>query len=102
MRQSVSQTSIINSSSGGAVATATALAAFPDRMGYSIQNQATAALFVKFGAGASTTVYDLVLKACTGAADGSGGAIFVSGPATYTGIITIAASGTASYSATDW
>lgn len=102
MRQSVSQTSQVNSSSGGPIATATALASFPDRMGYSIQNQATAALFVKFGVSASTSNYDLVLKGCTGAADGSGGAIFVSGPATYTGIITVAASGTPSYSSTDW
>lgn len=102
MRQSVSQTSKVNSSSAGVLTTGTALASFPDRMGFSIQNQAAAVLFVKFGAGCTTSNYDLTLKAGSGAADGSAGAVFVSGPATYTGIITVAASGTPSYSSTDW
>jgi hypothetical protein len=96
------QRSQVNTSSAGPIATATALASFPDRVGFSIQNQATSALFVKFGASASTSNYDIVLKGGAGAADGSGGAIFESGPLVYTGIITVAASGTPSYSSTDW
>lgn len=102
MRQGITQMSQVNTTTAGPVAVATALASFPDRVAYSIQNQATAALFVKFGVGCSTSNYDIVLKGSTGAADGSGGAIFESGPATYTGIITVAASGTPSYTAVDW
>lgn len=96
------QRSTTNSTTAGPVATATALASFNDRQGYSIQNQAAAVLFIKFGAGCTTSVYDLTLKAGAGAADGSGGAVFVSGPLVYTGIITVAASGTPSYTAVDW
>lgn len=102
MRQGIAQMQQTNSTTGGLSTAATALASFPDRIAYSIQNQATAALFVKFGPGCTTSNYDLVLKGSTGAADGSGGAIFESGPATYTGIITVAASGSPSYTAADW
>lgn len=71
-------------------------------MGYKIQNQATAALYVKYGAGCSTSDYDIVLKGCTGAADGSGGADVNSDSFCYTGIITVAASGTPSFTAIDF
>lgn len=96
------QRGTVNSRSDGAKSAATALAAFSDREGYSIQNVDTGALFVKFGTGCTTTSYDLVLKGGSGAADGSGGAIFVSGPLVWTGIITVASAGTASYVAVDF
>lgn len=95
------QRDTINSRTGGAVSTATALAAFTDRRLFSIQNLDTGALFVRFGTGCTTTVYDIVLKGGAGAADGSGGAIIEAGECVYGGIITVASSGTASYVAYD-
>ena len=91
----------VNSRSAGASTSATALAANSDRRGFSIQNLATAALFVKFGAGCTTSDYDVVLKGGAGAADGSGAAIVEMGETVYMGIITVAASGTPSYVAYD-
>lgn len=91
----------INTRTGGAVSTATALVAFQDRRLFSIQNLDTGALFVRFGTGASTTVYDIILKGGVGAADGSGGAIIEAGECVYGGIITVASSGTPSYVAYD-
>ncbi len=44
---------------------------------YIIQNHAATILKIKFGAGASTSDYDVILKACTVAADGTGGSISV-------------------------
>lgn len=102
MSKAIDQRSTTNSTTAGVSTSATALAAFNDRLGYFIQNQAAAVLFLKFGAGCSTSNYDVTLKAGSGAADGSGGALFVSGPLVYTGIITAAASGTPSYTAVDW
>ncbi len=102
MRQAISQTSQANTNSGGLKTAGTALAAFPDRMGYKIQNQAAAVLFIKYGAGCSTSDYDLILKACSMAADGTGGADVNSDAFCYTGVITVAASGTPSYTAMDF
>lgn len=69
---------------------ATALAANPLRIGFAIQNQGTAPLFVLFGNGASTTVYHMILKGSTVDSDGTGGlAIFTEG-AIYDGIVTVA------------
>lgn len=98
----IQQRSKVNSRSAGPIATATALASFGDRCGFTIQNQATAALFVKFGDSCSTSDYDIVLKGGAGAADGSGGALYERGTMVYTGIITVAASGTPSYTASDY
>jgi len=67
-----------------------------------IQNQATTALFIKFGAGCTTTVYDLVLKGGTGAADGNGGVWMPTIDFVYTGIITVASASTPSYTAIDF
>lgn len=102
MRQSISQTRQVNSTTAGLQTTPTALADFPDRMGYKIQNQANAVLFLKYGPGCTTSVYDIVLKACTGTVDGTGGADVNSDAFCYTGIITVAASGTPSYTAVDF
>lgn len=43
------------------------------RLAWSIQNLGTNPLFVKRGAGATTSSFDFVLKACTAQDDGSGG-----------------------------
>lgn len=68
----------------------TALASNPQRIGWSIQNQGTNPLFVLLGSGATTSVYHVVLKASTGAADGSGGIFTQPVGTVYTGIVTIA------------
>lgn len=69
---------------------ATALASNTARIGFTIQNQGTNPLFVLLGTGASTSVYHKVLKASTGAADGSGGEYLMLGPTVYTGVVTVA------------
>lgn len=71
---------------------ATALAANPARIGFTIQNNGTNPLFVLLGSGASTTVFHQVLKASTGADDGSGGVLSMTNGAVYTGIVTVAGS----------
>lgn len=68
----------------------TALASNPARLGWNIQNLGTNPLFVLFGSGASTSVFHVVLKAASGADDGSGGSIAQESGVIYTGIITVA------------
>lgn len=75
----------------------TALAANLSRQGWFIQNQDTAALKVLLGTGASATVYHIVLKASTGAADGSGGTFGELNGTVFTGPITVFSAGTPSY-----
>lgn len=91
----------INSRTNGSSSSTTALAAFGDRRFFSIQNLDTGALFVKFGSGATTSSYDIILKGGAGVADGSGGAIVEAGECVYGGIITVASSGTPNYVAYD-
>ncbi len=69
---------------------ATALAANQARVGFSIQNQGTNPLFVCFGSGATTSVYHVILKASTVAADGSGGIFTMLSGTVYNGVITVA------------
>lgn len=69
---------------------ATALAANTSRQGWSIQNCGTNALFVRLGAGASTSLFHYVLKAGTGNDDGTGGSASQTDGSVYSGIITIA------------
>jgi hypothetical protein len=69
---------------------ATALAANPARIAFAIQNQGTNPLFILFGAGATTSVYHVVLKGSTVAADGSGGSVAMEAGTVYNGIITVA------------
>lgn len=66
----------------------TALAANASRKGFSIQNVNDAAVYVKLGAGCSSSDFSFVLKAGSAADDGNGG--FYS-DLLYTGIVTIAA-----------
>lgn len=68
----------------------TALVANQYRGAWMIQNLGTNALFVLLGSGASTSVFHVVLKAATGADDGSGGTVAQESGTVYTGIITVA------------
>lgn len=102
MTQGISQRSTTNSTTGGLATAATALASFNDRVGLVIQNQAATPLFVKFGAGCTTSVYDRVLSAGTLAADGTGGILNQMSGTVYTGIITVASATTPSYTAVDF
>lgn len=69
---------------------ATALAANTARIAWSIQNQGTNVLYVLLGAGATTSVYHYTLKACSVAADGTGGSLAMETGTVYNGIITVA------------
>lgn len=69
---------------------ATALAANPRRVAFMIQNLGTNALFVRYGAGATSSVFHVVLKAATGNDDGTGGSIAMEGSTMWQGIISIA------------
>lgn len=71
---------------------ATALAANPARIAWSIQNLGTNALYVLRGTGASTTVFHTVLKAGTGNDDGTGGSISEEAGTIYNGILTVGGS----------
>jgi hypothetical protein len=55
-----------------------------------IQNLGTNPLFVRMGAGASSSVFHIVLKAAAGNDDGSGGSYSQTEGAVYTGEISIA------------
>lgn len=79
-----------NSNTPSVASAATALAANTKRIAFSIQNVGTNPLFVLLGSGASNTVYHYVLKAGTGAADGTGGILTFGSGVVYTGIVTVA------------
>lgn len=72
------------------IGTATALANNPNRIGWMIQNLGTNPLFVLLGTGATTSVFHMVLKASTGANDGTGGSIAQEVGTIFTGVITVA------------
>lgn len=81
-----------NANTPAIIATATALAANPARVAWSIQNLGTNPLFVLRGAGATTSIFHTVLKAGTGNDDGTGGSISEEAGTIYNGIITVAGS----------
>lgn len=81
----------------GAQTSTTALAANSARTGWQIQNLDTAILYVKLGAGASSSSYNFVLKAGTGAADGTAGSFAMMDGNVWRGIVTVASAGTPSY-----
>lgn len=60
-----------------AIATSNGTVLVPNgnRLAWWVQNLGTTPLYVKFGAGASATVFDVILKACAVQDDGSGGYI---------------------------
>lgn len=65
-----------------------ALAANNQRVGFLIQNLDDAAVYVKLGAGASSTDFSCVLQAGTASNDGKGGVL---SDRVYTGVVSIAA-----------
>lgn len=67
-----------------------ALAANPNRTGWTIQNLGTNPLYVLQGTSASTSVFHIVLKAGTGNDDGTAGSVGQETGIIYTGIITVA------------
>ena len=79
-----------NSNTPSVLTSATALASNTARIGWSIQNQGTNALYILLGSGATTSIYHFILKACSVAADGTGGSISQASGAVYNGIITVA------------
>lgn len=84
-------------SAAGGLQTATAVLSGDDtgeRYAFLIQNQDTNVLKVKFGASASNTDFHYVLKACSVAADGTGGELAVSN---YAGPLSVYSAGTPSY-----
>lgn len=89
-----------NSGTGGAQTNATALPVNSARVGFMIQNQGTNVLYVLLGSGASSSVYNIILKGCTGAADGTGGSFAMMTGDVYRGIVTIAGTNP-SYSVTE-
>lgn len=60
------------------------------RSAWSIQNLGTNVLFVKFGTGATSLVFNVVLKAAGGTDDGSGGVYSQEEGIVYTGNVSVA------------
>jgi len=79
---------------------AVALPANTNRGGFIIQNLGANPLFVRFGAGASTTEFNFILRASSLADDGTGGIFTTNEGTVWTGIISIAGT-TPRYVATD-
>lgn len=77
--------------------TTSALPANQYRIAWNIQNLDTNVLYVLLGTGASATVFHVVLKAGTGAKDGTGGTIGQESGVIFTGPITVFSAGTPSY-----
>lgn len=67
-----------------------ALASFPDRRGWSIQNVGQNPVFVRLGGTASSTVYHRVLKGGSADSDGNGGVFEQTTGVVFTGDIYIA------------
>lgn len=89
MADSIAYSSQIHARSGILTSAGTALAANDNRRTVIVQNLGTNALFVKFGTGASTTSFDVILKGGSVADDGLGGTLSFD-VLSYTGIITVA------------
>jgi len=68
----------------------TALAANASRSSFSIQNLGTNALYIRLGAGATTSVFHYALKAASVNDDGTGGSISQSEAVVFTGLVSIA------------
>jgi hypothetical protein len=78
----------MQANSNGLRTSATALPNHDRNYGY-LQNQSVNTLYGKFGFGCSITDYDFTLKACTAAADGTGGNIYFK----ENGVVTVAGTG---------
>lgn len=66
------------------------LAANSKRKGFIIQNVGTGTIFIRFGTGASSTVFHIVLKGGTGDSDGNGGSYSQMEGTVFQGIISVA------------
>lgn len=73
----------------------TLLAANPARIGFSIQNVGTTVASIRFGAGASASVYHYAVKGGTADNDGLGASISFFSGAVYDGLITMFGASTA-------
>ena len=80
----------LNANTPSIASSTTVSAANPKRIAWNIQNLGTNTLFVLLGAGASTSVFHVVLKAGSGNDDGTGGTVGQETGVIYTGIISIA------------
>lgn len=89
MRQTITNSNIANTPSILSSATALADAGPVGRTGWQIQNVGTNPLFVRLGAGASTTVFHFVLKGGTGANDGLGASFSQMDGVVYQGVVSI-------------
>jgi hypothetical protein len=79
-----------NSNTPAIASAATALAANPARVGWSIQNLGTNPLFVRLGAGATTSLFHFILRGSTVQDDGTGGVLTSADTGVFTGEISIA------------
>jgi len=89
MRQTITTSNTTNTPAILSSATALADAGPVGRTGWQIQNVGTNPLFVRLGAGASTTVFHFVLKGGTGANDGLGASFSQMDGAVYQGLVSI-------------
>lgn len=89
MSKNIEPSSQIGTRSGIITSAGTLLPANPERRCVIVQNLGTNPLFVKFGSGASTTSFDVVLKAGTANDDGNGGSVSFD-VLSFTGIISVA------------
>lgn len=83
--QAINTPSILSPTTG-----ATVLSANTARIAFGIQNLGTNPLFVKFGTGATTSVFHRVLKAGTGNDDGTGGSLDMEAGTIYNGAVSVA------------
>lgn len=79
-----------NSNTPEILSSATAIAANPARIAFSIQNLGQNALFILLGSGASTSVFHTVLKGGSSNDDGTGGTYSMESGAIYNGIVSVA------------
>ena len=82
----------VNSNTPSIASDTTAAASNAARIGWSIQNLGQNVLFVRMGAGASSSVFHFVLKAGTANDDGTGGSVSQTSGVIFTGVISIAGS----------
>lgn len=96
----IEKSSQVGTRTGILTSAGTLLAVNDNRRGLIVQNLGTNPLFVKFGTGASSTSFDIVLRAGSTNDDGSGGVLSYD-VLSYTGIITVAGT-SVRCTATDW
>jgi len=80
---------------GNGSSAVTLLSANNARIGFSIQNVGTTPAWIRFGDGASATVYHYAVKGGTADNDGLGGSISFFGGTIYNGLITVFGASTA-------